>query len=71
MLNSLSFHRIKDVEIKTYADEKWIDLVIRNGEGEKFTFCMFAAFTVDRNQLLRQLSDGAIRALYEAKDEHK
>jgi hypothetical protein len=41
MLNSLSFHRIKDVEIETYTNERWIDLDIRNSEGEQFTFCMF------------------------------
>ena len=66
MLNSLSFHRIKDVEIEeTYTDETWIDLVIRNDEGKQFTFCMFANSVENKNLLLEKLRDGAIKALNE------
>lgn len=65
MLNSLSFHSIKDVEIETYADQKWIDLDIRNSEGEQFIFCMFAVNTEGRNLLLQQLRDASIKALDE------
>ena len=65
MLNSLSFHRIKDVEIETYTNERWIDLDIRNSEGEQFTFCMFAVNTEGRNLLLQQLRDASIKALNE------
>ncbi len=65
MINSVTFHSITNVEIETYGNQKWIDLDIRNSEGEKFILCMFAANTEDRNLLLRQLRDGAIKALYE------
>ncbi len=63
MIDSLSFHRIKDVEIVTHADEKWMDLVIRNDEDNSFCFSLFAESAEDKNLLLEKLRDEAMTAL--------